>query len=261
MNIDLLENEIFKIHPTYTSYQISNMGRVIGARGGLVTPSVQKCGYLVVGVGVRLMTPRGMRRKDAVHSVHRLVVETFIGSIPPGYNVDHVNGIKSDNRLSNLEVVTIAENQRRAYALGLKVGAKGSTNPMSTLTEDDIAKMYDLMLLGKSNLEIGSQFNVHDRYVSLVRHGKRWKHLYAEHSISKVPAHEKMSNSSGRLTSTPSALLILDDIVAGLSNEVVAIKHNLKKSMVAGIRARRTWRTAWERYDKLKLATTIEMEL
>jgi hypothetical protein len=48
-------------------------------------------------------------------SVHRLVVEAFIGSIPKGMHVNHKNGVKNDNRLQNLEIVTPAENVRHYH--------------------------------------------------------------------------------------------------------------------------------------------------
>lgn len=42
--------------------------------------------------------------------VHRLVWETFNGEIPQGYEIDHINGVRDDNRLENLRCVTHAEN-------------------------------------------------------------------------------------------------------------------------------------------------------
>lgn len=45
-----------------------------------------------------------------VTSVHRLVWETFIGKIPDGMEIDHINGDKTDNRLDNLQCVTHIEN-------------------------------------------------------------------------------------------------------------------------------------------------------
>ena len=44
-------------------------------------------------------------------SVHRLVYETFVGEIPQGYQIDHINTIRDDNRLENLRCVTGKENQ------------------------------------------------------------------------------------------------------------------------------------------------------
>lgn len=46
------------------------------------------------------------------YSVHRLVLETFVGPCLEGYEADHRNRNRSDNRLSNLHYVTRAENQR-----------------------------------------------------------------------------------------------------------------------------------------------------
>lgn len=44
-------------------------------------------------------------------SVHRLVWETFVGPIPDGMEIDHINTVRNDNRLANLRVVTHKENQ------------------------------------------------------------------------------------------------------------------------------------------------------
>ena len=44
--------------------------------------------------------------------MHRLVYETFIGEIPDGMQVDHINGIRHDNRLENLRLATHQTNQR-----------------------------------------------------------------------------------------------------------------------------------------------------
>jgi hypothetical protein len=51
-------------------------------------------------------------------TLHSLVAAAFIGPRPDGMQIDHVNGIKQDNRPENLEYVTPSENTRRSYALG-----------------------------------------------------------------------------------------------------------------------------------------------
>lgn len=57
--------------------------------------------------------------KPSTQLVARVVVEAFRGPIPDRYTVDHLDGNKDNNALSNLEAVTHGENNRRAYAMGL----------------------------------------------------------------------------------------------------------------------------------------------
>ena len=49
--------------------------------------------------------------------VHRLVYETFVGEIPSGYEIDHINTIRNDNRLGNLRSVTHLDNMRNPLTL------------------------------------------------------------------------------------------------------------------------------------------------
>jgi hypothetical protein len=51
--------------------------------------------------------------------VHRAVVAAFVGPVPKGMTVNHMDGRKPNNRVENLEVVTHLENMRHGYRLGL----------------------------------------------------------------------------------------------------------------------------------------------
>ena len=55
-----------------------------------------------------------------LYSAHRLVYETFIGPIPQGMIIDHINGIKDDNRLENLRCISQSENAQNAQKNGHK---------------------------------------------------------------------------------------------------------------------------------------------
>lgn len=52
--------------------------------------------------------------------IHRLVYEAWIDNIPNGYDIDPINGIKTDNRVSNLRAVSRSENLKHNYELGFK---------------------------------------------------------------------------------------------------------------------------------------------
>ena len=64
-------------------------------------------GYLRVVVG-------NLKRQVLVH---RLVYETFKGLIPEGYQIDHINTIRNDNRIENLRCVTHKENMNNPNTL------------------------------------------------------------------------------------------------------------------------------------------------
>ena len=58
--------------------------------------------------------------------IHNLVAKVFLGEIPEGYVVDHINNNPSDNYVTNLQIVTVAENSQKAakYSYGMKLGSK-----------------------------------------------------------------------------------------------------------------------------------------
>lgn len=75
----------------------------------------KKTGYLKVRVGGKLF------------SVHRLVVEAYLGKIPEGCEVDHISRVRHDNRLDNLHIVTHSQNNRNTRAND-RVTERGGTH-------------------------------------------------------------------------------------------------------------------------------------
>ena len=73
-------------------------------------------GYQIIGVrypsGYRHITFAGKR-----YPASRLVWNTFNGDIPEGMEIDHINTVRDDNRLSNLRLVTHKENCRNARSI------------------------------------------------------------------------------------------------------------------------------------------------
>jgi DNA-binding winged helix-turn-helix (wHTH) protein len=101
-----------KIAGTGDRYSVCTVGVVRNDdTGRVLRPGVTLSGYLAV-VLVRNGKPTTSR-------VHGIVAEAFIGPRPAGHVVNHKNGIKIDNRVSNLEYVTPRENSQHAISLGL----------------------------------------------------------------------------------------------------------------------------------------------
>ena len=112
-----LEKEIWKDIPEYEGlYQASNLGRVkslerfrkgkndslASVKEKILKPSINHRGYYQVA-----LCKNSIRK---FYYVHRLVYEAFNGSIPEGLQVNHINEVKTDNRLSNLNLMTPKEN-------------------------------------------------------------------------------------------------------------------------------------------------------
>ena len=128
-------------------YEVSDHGRVRRSRGarGVVAgrflrPASSRGGYPQV---VLYCDGHGKRGP-----VHRLVAAAFIGPAPtPRHQVNHKNGIKSDNRLANLEWVTCQENNRHAVLTGLNTlihPNPGERNGSARLTWVQVAEIRAL---------------------------------------------------------------------------------------------------------------------
>lgn len=160
---------MIKKHPYWTNYGASENGSVYGSRGYELSPILHHTGYTVITV-----------RRSGVQKqlmIHRFIWETLVGEIPEGLVLNHKNGIKTDNRLCNLELVTTKENIDHAWNVLGRVSVKGEDKPQSKITEAEAVDIIMLCKIGLSNKEIGVKYNLHPNYISLIRHNKRWKHL------------------------------------------------------------------------------------
>lgn len=124
-------------------YLVSNLGqvrsvdRLVNSKnhskqlriGQMCKQRIDRCGYLRVGLRMRGTIKNLL--------VHRLVAEAFIPNPENRPQVNHKNGVKTDNCVKNLEWVTASENTKHKYiALGYKSNMKGKfgkDNPTSKI--------------------------------------------------------------------------------------------------------------------------------
>lgn len=162
-------------------YAVSNLGR-IKSRNRLGTGSaaeewrILKCsrdskGYLFVRLHVLGLKPHSGK-------VHRLVASVFIRAPKDGEQVNHKNGIKTDNRVVNLEYVSCRQNIRHCWANGL-YGVDhclGEANQNAKLTRESVAIIRE-EYPGQSLSQLADRLGVTKQAVWQVVKGKTWVHV------------------------------------------------------------------------------------
>lgn len=119
------------------------------------------------GRGERHVTLYGPPLKR--HLVHRLVAAAFL-LMPLDSNlvIDHLDGDPSNNRLDNLEPVTVAENNRRALASGCLP---------TKLLPADVTRIRERVRSGERQRAVASSYQVSEATVSMIMRGKAWRNV------------------------------------------------------------------------------------
>lgn len=149
-----------------TEYRISSTGNVFSEKSNrFLSQSLDGRGYFRVTLWID--------GEQTTEKVHRLVATTFIPSQESGLEVNHINGIKTDNSVSNLEWITHIDNMKHAHATGLM--QIGSESYIAKLDESSVEEIKLLFIKGLSNQEISNKYGVARGTISKIRQLKTWK--------------------------------------------------------------------------------------
>lgn len=158
--------EVWKITAISKNHEVSNIGRVRNVPRKWVP--VRKILSTQLFRGYPSITINGMSRR-----VHRLVCEAFLGP-SNGLHINHKNGIKTDNRIDNLEYVTQRQNNRHAFENGL-INNSGEKHGLSKLTNIQTSVIKEAIINGHKGISIAKYFNVSKSTISMIKHGNRWQ--------------------------------------------------------------------------------------
>lgn len=178
-------NEVWKNIKGYENlYQVSNMGKV-RSLDRIVTDSLGKkrshkgrdlyLAKLSKGyIGVRFY----IQTKMICKKVHRLVAQAFILNPEKKPQVNHIDGVKANNHVNNLEWCTCRENVIHAIKIGLIKGNCGEVNGQSKLQRNDVLKIRKLYKNNKkSQNELSRMFNISQPQIERIVNYKSWKHI------------------------------------------------------------------------------------
>ncbi len=175
-NLDIhdLDGETWKVIENFSDYQISNFGRVkrsikdkCNRKLKILKQYFDRCGYLRVSLY--------KNKKYYRFFVHRLVIINFRYNSEKTTN--HINGIKVDNYINNLEYCTIEENNQHALDNNLN-NQIGENNQNSILIIQDVFQIKLLLKNKKLKQQrISEIFEVSKYTISDIKRGKLWKHV------------------------------------------------------------------------------------
>ncbi len=151
------------------AYEVSDLGRVrsLGRRTRCNTSGYRTWAPQDIKLVVRNATKRYLFfnarctiRGNRSLSVHRVVAEAFLGPCPDGLQVDHIDGDKANNAVTNLRYVTGSANIRAAHAAGRN---------KSGITDADVRKIRAAH--GITQRELAEHYGVDPSFISKLRTG------------------------------------------------------------------------------------------
>lgn len=164
------KKEIWVDIPDYEGlYKISNFGNVLSVKRNIILKKrITYQGY------IRYVLFKNGESKEFI--AHRLVLKSFCGDSK--LDVNHIDGVKNNNYLDNLEYCTKSENTLHAIRIGLikkHLGENHSRNKLNNLEVNLIRKLSnEYKIKGRT---LATLFNISTGSVSLIINKKNWSHI------------------------------------------------------------------------------------
>ena len=139
----LIDGKKYYIHPIFTNYAASKDGEILNVKTGrILKKNLTDMGYYQFKVNdKKLIKPKN-------YYIHRFEWECVKGVIPEGFVIDHCDSVKTNNKIENLQLLTLGENVR-----------KGNRKPITSFNiKNNKQKNYDSIL--SASLELDISFSI-----------------------------------------------------------------------------------------------------
>ena len=155
---------------------VSSFGRLRSIKklkGGRIRDNLLSIGLSSTGYcQISLRLPEGNYKN---YRINRLVAKIFIDNPENKEQVNHIDGNKMNNNISNLEWCSAKENVQHAHRTGLIKHRTGEEIYWSKLTEENVREIKTILRSKtKSHRQIGAMFNVSKSAISEISRGKNW---------------------------------------------------------------------------------------
>ena len=168
--------------PGFVGYVINDSGTVLSRRKTNVWHVMR--GSISKATGYVVITMVDVSGRRVPRLAHRLVLMAFVGDAPIGMQACHRNGVRTDNRISNLRWDTVAGNHHDMHIHGTQ--PRGDTHAVAVLSSRKVLDIVARVRGGATKREAAAVYGVHESTVSNIMRGVSWS------SVTKIQPHRSV---------------------------------------------------------------------